>query len=252
MKMTPRTSDFAILNRFNFANQPVGVKFLFDKPEGFDRLDGKMAFCQMLRRAQQDDTAFYADLENHECVAATHLFGHDIPVQFEAGLFGAELGVFEEPRANQKVYRHVPRLEKGIVNYVAFASTNNLPFDPDVLMILTDDVDQTEIILRAMTYSTGIPFTSKMTNVLGCGHLFLYSYLSGEVNYITTGLGFGMKARKVFPAGRQIITIPHNWIPTILRNLERMTWVLPAYTDEGDEAIMEASVKLGLPLDQAG
>jgi uncharacterized protein (DUF169 family) len=244
--------DLSVFNRFSFTNRPVGVKFLFSRPEGIDKLDGKLALCEMLKKAQQSEGAFYADIDNHDCEAATYLFGYDIPEEFKAGLFGAELGIFEEPRANQKVYMHVPRLEKGITNYVVFAPINQMSFDPDVFIIFTDDVSQTEIILRAMSYTTGIPYTSKMTNVLGCSYLFLHSYLTGEVNYITTGLGFGMKQRKVFPAGKQIIAIPYNWLPTIVRSLEKMTWLLPAYTDEGDEAIKQASIKLGLSTDQAG
>jgi len=138
------------------------------------------------------------------------------------------------------------RLPEGIVNYIAFSPLDKLPFDPDLLIILTDDISQTEIIFRAMVYTAGMPITSKMTNVLGCGYLFVYPYLTGEVNYITTGLAFGMKQRKVFPPGRQLISIPYNWLPTIVQNLQEMPWVLPAYTEEGDEVIKQAHIKLGL------
>lgn len=248
--MSCQTQDLSIFSKFNFTNHPVGIKFLFNEPVGIDRLNGKLAFCEMLKEAQQSKAPFYIDLDNHGCEAATYLFGHDIPKQFEGGLFGTELGVFKEPRANQKIYKYVPRLEKGIANYVVFSPLDRLSFDPDVLMVLADDASQTEIILRAMSYTTGIPFTSRMTNVLGCGYLFLYSYLSGDVNYITTGLSFGMKQRNVFPPGRQIITIPYNWLPTITHSLHEMTWVLPAYTEMGKEAVRQVSVKLNLPVTQ--
>ena len=42
--------DLSIFNKFNFERQPVGVKFLFKKPEGIEQLDKSIAFCEMHRR----------------------------------------------------------------------------------------------------------------------------------------------------------------------------------------------------------
>ena len=93
-------------------------------------------------------------------------------------------------------------------------------------------MNQTEIILRALIYTDGEMWSSEMTHVLGCSWLFAYPFMTGQVNYITTGLSFGMKAKRVFPEGRQLISIPFNWLPTITRNLREMEWVLPAYVTE--------------------
>jgi uncharacterized protein (DUF169 family) len=96
-------------------------------------------------------------------------------------------------------------------------------------LILTAKPSQAEIVLRAMTYSTGEPWQPKATPVLGCSWLYVYPYESGKVNYVMTGMHFGMKAREVFPEGLVILSIPYNWIPTITQNLKEMKWVLPAY-----------------------
>lgn len=242
--------DISIFNKFNFESQPVGVKFMFKKPEGIEKLDDKLALCQMLKAAQHSKKSFYVDMDNQSCGVANLLFGYDIPKQYESGSFGAALGLFEEPRTNQKIYKYIMRMEKGIVNFIAFSPLYKMSFNPDLLIILTDDTDQTEIIMRAMAYTAGIPFTSKMTNVFGCSYIFTYPYLTGKINYITTGLSFGMKQRKVFPAGRHLISIPYNWLPTIVQNLHKISWVLPAYTERGSEAIMQAYIETGLPLPQ--
>lgn len=244
--MSPLTMDLSIFSKFNFESPPVGVKFLLNKPEGIKRLGKKLALCLMLKEAQQSKTPFYVALDDQDCEPAMYLFGYDISKQIEGGHFGAALGVFKEPRANQRIYQYIPRVEKGLVNYIAFSPLDKLSFDPDLLIILTDDVSQTEIILRAMGYTAGTLFTSKMTNVLGCSYLFMYPYLTGEVNYITTGLSFGMKQRKIFPPGRQLISIPYNWLPTIVQNLQEMDWVLPAYTEKGDEVVKQVFMELGL------
>ena len=85
-----------------------------------------------------------------------------------------------------------------------------------------------------------------MTNVLGCAWLYVYPYKTGEVNYITTGLGWGMKARKAFPEGHQLISIPFDWLPIITQNLKEMPWIPPSFTDEGPEFDKKAFESLGL------
>jgi uncharacterized protein (DUF169 family) len=58
----------AILEKFEFERQPVGVKFLAKQPDKIERLDGKMALCEMLKQAQEG-AAFFADAQNHTCEA---------------------------------------------------------------------------------------------------------------------------------------------------------------------------------------
>jgi uncharacterized protein (DUF169 family) len=123
------------------------------------------------------------------------------------------------------------------VNYLVFSRLEELSYEPD-LLILTAKPSQAEIVLRAMTYSTGELWQPKATPVLGCSWLYVYPYETGNVNYVMTGMHFGMKAREVFPEGLVIISIPYNWIPVITQNLKEMNWVLPAYS-LGREAWMK-------------
>ena len=45
----------------------------------------------------------------------------DASLAAEAGLLGQRYGVYEEPRANERIYQHIPKLMKGTVNYAAFS-----------------------------------------------------------------------------------------------------------------------------------
>ena len=56
--MTLTKKDLAILDKFDFNIQPVGVKFLVKRPDAVERLDQNMAFCEMLKRAQEG-SGFY-------------------------------------------------------------------------------------------------------------------------------------------------------------------------------------------------
>ena len=52
-------TDLSILREFEFEHAPVGVKFLFSRPEGIERLDEPAAFCEMIGIAQKRGTPFY-------------------------------------------------------------------------------------------------------------------------------------------------------------------------------------------------
>lgn len=224
--------DLSIFNKFNFERPPVGVKFLFKKPDGIERLGKKLALCEMTREAQQSKAPFYVDLDNLSCQPSAYVWGHDISKIYKSGLFGEGIQAFKEASINTRIYQYVPRLTPGSVNYIAFSPLDKLTFNPDLLIVFTDNVEQTEVILRATIYTDGELWTSEMTHVLGCAWLFAQPFVSGRVNYLTTGLSLGMKSKKVFPEGKQLISIPSNWLPTITRNLGEMEWVLPAYVSK--------------------
>ena len=247
--MNPLTLDLSVFSLFAFESPPVGVKFMYERPEGMQRLDVKVPLCGMIGEAQRRGSAFYADLGNHECAPGTHVLGCELPPAAEAGYLGPEFKIFKEPYANRRALASAPTFAKGTVNYIAFAPLAELSFTPDLLIILTDCTSQAEIVLRALTYTTGKVLTSKMTNVVGCAWLYAYPYISGEVNYLTTGLGFGMKVKKVFPEGRQLISIPYDWLPTITANLQEMMWVPPSYSGEDPEFDKRVFEKYGFVLD---
>ena len=55
--MSQLSLDLSIFNKFNFKGPPVGVKFMFHKPEGIERLDKNIAFCVMVKEAQERGAA---------------------------------------------------------------------------------------------------------------------------------------------------------------------------------------------------
>lgn len=245
LHMTLAKEDMAILEKFAFDVPPVGVKFFARRPERVERSDEKMAFCQMLKKAQEGD-AFFADAENHACEAGLYVLGQaEAPAPFVSGEFGAGLKIFEEPRSASRLYHYLPRINKGVVNYVAFSPLNALSFDPDVLIILAK-ASQTEILLRAMSYRTGKPWLSKYSPAIGCAWIYVYPYLSGELNYTITGLGHGMRRRKLFAEGQQLVSIPFDIFPSILQTLKEMPWVLPAFEPDGDQFVKGVLDELGL------
>ena len=52
----------------------MGVKFSARPPDRIQRLDENLAFCEMLKRAQEGKT-FFADAQSHTCEAGLYVLG---------------------------------------------------------------------------------------------------------------------------------------------------------------------------------
>ena len=243
--MTLTKKDLAVLDKFDFAVQPVGVKFALRRPDAVERLGKNMALCEMLKHAQEGN-AFFADAKNHTCGAGPYILGQaDAPEPFIGGEFGAGLQIYDQPRSASRPYYYLPRIKENVAHYVVFSPMDKLSFDPDVLIILAN-TSQSEILLRAMSYRTGKMWSSKMTAAIGCAWLYVYPYLTGEINYTTCGFGHGMKRRNLFPEGHQLVSIPFDLLPSILQNLQDMPWDLPAYQPGGMEFVRKLLIDLGI------
>ena len=245
IKMTLTRKDFAILDDFKFDIQPVAVKYFAKTPENIKRIDQKMTFCEMLVKAQKGDP-FYSAPQDHTCGAGVYVLGQsDIENQYINGQFGSGLGVFCDERAASRIYHYIPKVEKHVINYVAFSPLEKLPFDPDVLLILAK-TSQAEVLLRAMSYRTGQMWSSRYSAAIGCAWLLIHPYLKGEMNFIPTGLGFGMKRRKLFQEGFIFVSIPFDRLPYMLETLREMPWVPGPYKPDGLEYVKQLRIRLGL------
>jgi uncharacterized protein (DUF169 family) len=235
--MKPLQTDLSVYRQFNFERPPVGLKFLSVRPQGTKQLDKTMALCEMIGEAQQRGTPFYIDKDNEDCAGAM-ILGMVAPSPHAGGgELGVKWGIYEEARVNERLVAGSPKMPPGNINYVIFSPLEQINFEPDLLFILAT-VSQAEILLRALSYSTGELWSSKATSGGACAYLFTYPYLSGKVNYLTTGITLGLKGRRVYPEGQLLFSIPYDWIPVITRNLGKMEWVLPAYTDNTREKFL--------------
>ncbi len=226
--MVQSSRDYSILKKFEFTYKPIGLKFLLNKPDGIEKLQKAFPICQMFREAQ-DMHPFYASEDNFACVDRMLLGFVEPDPAMESGQIGAKERIYRDARANRRIYQYIQKVPAGTVRHVAFFPIDEAPFDPDVLVI-TARPDQAEILLRALSYSTGKPLTTMVTPVLMCAWVFFYPFMTGNLNYTITGLGYGMKSKKLFPDGLVLISIPYDLTLMLLDNLAEMDWVLPMFT----------------------
>ncbi len=231
MSLTLR--DYSIFDKFNFERKPVGVKFLITKPKGIQRLGKSLNFCEMFKEAQASEP-FYVGEEDFECIEPMILGMQDPEPMFVSGYVGERENIYSEARANRKIYQYLPKMIKGSVRYVAFASIDQLTSNPDVL-IITANLSQAQTILRASGYSSGENWSSQGTPVAACTWLYLYPVLSGKLNFTISGLSIGMQSLKVLPEGLFLISIPWQLLPEITENLQDMEWATPMEGGNRDE-----------------
>lgn len=231
--MKALTRDLSIFSEFELDLKPVGVKFLLFKPEGVAKLQKKMSICEMLKEGQSGKP-FYAEVDNFTCVGPLITGMAETDPVFESGHIGEELHIFEEARANRRLYHYITKLERDSVRYVAFSPLKKLTYDPDVLVLASDN-RHLEIILRAMCFSTGKMWSSLGTPVIACSWLLTYPYISGEVNFVVTEVSHGMTAKQVYPAGTILISIPYDKLGPVMDGLRKIEWY-PSMFTEGREA----------------
>jgi uncharacterized protein (DUF169 family) len=230
--MSAGAPDLSIFDRFGFERPPVGLKFSRLQPEDIPLLGRRIALCEALVEAHKGE-AFVYSAADEVCAGSLPLGNEEIGPAFAAGEVGPALGVFKEARANRRIYERLPKLDPGTARYVTFAPLDKIAFDPDVLTV-TATPSQAEVILRASIYTVGGMYESRMTPVLGCAWLFVYPFISGKLNYMMTGLGWGMKALGVLPQGLVLLSIPFDLLPMISANLADMEWTPAAYSDGRD------------------
>ena len=217
--MSSKKLDYSIFDKFKFERKPVGVKYSMEKPEGIKPTKKNLALCELFKEAQPSQPFYVKNVQCGEQVLGITEF----PPLMYSGQLGPLYAMFKTPGANRRIYDYVPTLPKDSVKYITHASIDKMNFDPD-LLIFTASPSQAEILLRASSYSDGKMWNAKGTTCLACAWIYAHPYLSGEMNYTISGLGFSMKARGVLPEGLIIITFPFDAISPLIENLKEMDW----------------------------
>jgi uncharacterized protein (DUF169 family) len=230
--------DLSILKEMGFERPPVGVKYLFAKPEGINRVEKKIRICDMLVEAWAGEP-FYAQKEDIMCVGRVILGMVSRDPILESGMLGPKMELFQDARVNKQLYRVAPRLEVGECRYVVFAPLDKITFDPDVLIITANSPKQAAIFERALTYATLNVFTSHTAPALGCAWVYIGPYLNGEPNYVISPVGFGTD---IMEEGLIMISVPYQILPNLIGTLEDKTWI-PNWVGSTQDELAEESKK---------
>lgn len=219
---------------------PVALKYCYSQPEGVDHCDEVLSFCEFAKKAQVTGKKFFITKEDDNCFGKMVLGMIPKPELGASGQAGYDFGVFKSPAPNARLYHEITTLNPGSCNFVIFSPLELCDFDPDIVLCVAEAL-QGEILMRATSYISGDLWESRASSVLACAWLFGYPYVSGKANFVITGLGHGMRRRKVYPPGRMMISIPYAKLQEVIQALDEMDWELIAMQEDAEsKAIMQA------------
>jgi len=228
--------DYSIFKKFGFERSPVAVNYCFYKPEGVKILDKPAGLCELPKVCQEKNEPFYITAEQEDCVGKRFL---GLPMEVphmrhpDGGRLGVNLGVTQRPICNLILRQYCPTMVPGSVNYALFTPFDQMVYEPD-LIYFSCPPTQADVILRANTYMTGEPFQSIATPVANCTNLFVYPYQTGKINFMTTGMSWGMNGRRVYPEGLVIVVVPFQKLGIVSEGLSEMTWYREALNYDRD------------------
>ena len=220
----------AIFEKLNMPYPAVAVKFCRNRPKDIEQAPEKDLLCCFINKAQKSDKPFYITVDNEDCMGKVVLgmlpLDSDSGSNHAAGYMGRELGAFRTAAANARLYYQAPMLKQNIVHYVVFCPVAKCDFTPDVVICVAD-TRATQLLLRASSYSSGDIWESKCSYVMSCAWSFVQPFITGKVNYFSTGMQLGMQRKGVYPEGLHIVSIPFPKLDEVVNALYEMEWVLP-------------------------
>ena len=226
-----KTLDYSVIDKLGLKLPAIGIYYDLFRPSEVKPLDSNVekSLCEILRFAQEKNESFYFSNDNKETCVGKMMVGMDeFPPSAESGQIGERLGVFNDARCNARLYYSVKRLKKGTVNYVSFVPHKEIKQVPDVL-ILTGKASRLEPVMRAATYSTGINYTSECTPVMGCSWFMVYPYMTGKINFVVPAFVHGPHGRHLWDEDTVVVSIPYQWVPTVIENLAEMPLLLKGH-----------------------
>ena len=119
---------------------PVAIMFANSKeaiPEGIPGMEGKLRHCAMVSRARNEGKAFYATVDNHECMGGAWALGlREITDTLKTGQFYFKLGKFESWASCKRTIGRIHHLNPQETYATLYSPLESTPFSPNVILII--------------------------------------------------------------------------------------------------------------------
>lgn len=188
MKMKiPYTEISETLKRvLSLSGSPVAVKLARsreDVPAGIPEAKEVVRHCQMVNMARRDGAIFYAPADKHQCNGGAWALGlREITPSLQSGEHYFKLGKFESMPACRRTMDRIPHLRPGETYATVYAPLEKTPFDPDVVIIVTNPRNMLKLAQAAL-FRLGGRIISSMAGIQSvCSDATAQPYLSGTAN----------------------------------------------------------------------
>jgi uncharacterized protein (DUF169 family) len=182
LEMSTKLVDILKLN-----GKPIAVSLLTrneDVPEGMEKVDKPVRYCQMLQNARFNDAITLAAEAEHSCKGGAAAVGlADYPDNIKTGaLYYNKLGKEISLGIAKRVVDNMPRPTPGSIVATIVAPLDNSPTKPDVIIIMGDVLTARRIV-HAVIYRHGGRMTSNFAGIQStCADATGSPYTTGEVN----------------------------------------------------------------------
>ena len=135
--------------------EPIAVKFLVERTPLSDfEIPSERRYCQILMGAREGNKLLLT-ADNISCPAAAWALGFkEPPAKLSSGEMPAGMGIFGSPAAAKHTLDTMPRLGMGRYQMVACCPLEQVPFEPDVV-VLESAVEHLMWVALANVFETG-------------------------------------------------------------------------------------------------
>lgn len=171
-----------LIRLLQLKHPPITIGVSETPPRNLTRLDGKMAFCEMWKRAL-DGGAFYATADNNDCLTGGYYLGLIGENAREAvcDFLVNQVHAFKSREIVERYLNNVPMLEFGQLKTVCMSPLDAVSFEPSIIIIVCDP-GQAMQLLWAYSYDTGEPVKG-YTGTATCRSTFIEPYLTGKPSF---------------------------------------------------------------------
>lgn len=192
MQDTIRTKiDYAYAARIlsetlNLTGSPVAFKIATHKesiPEGMAQITEQVRHCQMINMARREGKIFFATKDNHQCMGGSWALGlRDLSDSLRSGEFYYKLGKFDSWPSCKRTINNIPHLESGTTYATLYAPLDKTPFDPTLIMIVTNPKTMLKLA-QASLYLIGGRINANFSGIQSvCADACAQVYLTGQIN----------------------------------------------------------------------
>jgi uncharacterized protein (DUF169 family) len=171
----------------SLSGSPVAVKLAKSRgevPPGIPEAKEALRHCQMVNMARKDGVVFYATSEKHQCNGGAWALGlKEITPTLQSGEFYYKLGKFESMAACRRTMDRIPHLRSGETYATVYAPLEKTPFDPDVVLIVTNPRNMLKLA-QATLFRLGGRISATMAGIQSvCADATSVPYLFGVANF---------------------------------------------------------------------
>lgn len=213
---TNREQYMLLTSLLKLKHSPVAVSFGKETSSKLQKLEGKMAFCQMWSEAQKGKS-FFVTPENHDCLTGKYHLGLcNETVKEQVCRFWVEQVYAYSANVIKKYMTELLHLNSKLVSLICLAPLEKATFQPDLVLVRCTP-EQAMLLLWSYAYNTGEVVQGE-TGTAMCQTLIVKTLLKNRP-FFSIGdpggtYGVGLSSEEL------MVSLPHLLLKDMIKTLQ--------------------------------